>query len=461
MSSGDNKKEELINDIELEMKSNNNTNSDILSIDDMPKKEIINNDDKSDPYTEIKLIKKEEENNIIDNNKENKDKDIDKLEENKSEKPSVPPSEQSRNIFGDLTSIIKDKIKTRNMKENNKNKKIRQLSAPAISTEEKNKKININMPTPSTTKGSKTDVIHYSKNNKTKASASLQKKDNNNNNKSEKTKKNKKNPELFINKRNNNNKNDDNNQNNGILTTRKNNEKKINFNDVLKRFDEEKQLAKKKFDNKKKELKDKESLIYTGKPKIKKVGNKYKKFSKDFLVRQKELNDNLNLKRKKLIEEDNKKKEKEYQKIISDSLLYKRMKKYKKHKSDDQWVERLYKEDTKKRKMEKEYMEKAYLPTFQPNLPKKRFNRSVDKINQIGDVLEEYNEKQNPQLLIDYFSKNKKFEDSDNLFRQKILGKFSNKNKKRSNSMDIDISEKGSEENSNDNQNNEDEENDE
>ena len=142
MSSGDNKKEELINDIELEMKSNNNTNSDILSIDDMPKKEIINNDDKSDPYTEIKLIKKEEENNIIDNNKENKDKDIDKLEENKSEKPSVPPSEQSRNIFGDLTSIIKDKIKTRNMKENNKNKKIRQLSAPAISTEEKNKKIN-------------------------------------------------------------------------------------------------------------------------------------------------------------------------------------------------------------------------------------------------------------------------------------------------------------------------------
>ena len=165
------------------------------------------------------------------------------------------------------------------------------------------------------------------------------------------------------------------------------------------------------------------------------------------------------MKRKKLIEEDNKKKEKEYQKIISDSLMYKRMKKYKKHKSDDQWVERLYKEDTKKRKIEKEFMEKALLPTFKPNLPKKRFNRSVDKINQIGNVLEEYNEKPNPQLLIDYFSKNKKkFEDSDNLFRQKILGKFSHKHKKRSNSMDIDISEKGSEENSDDNQNNEEEE---
>jgi len=116
------------------------------------------------------------------------------------------------------------------------------------------------------------------------------------------------------------------------------------------------------------------------------------------------------------------------------------MKKFNKNRSDEQWVERLYKEDAKKRKIERETMQNAYLPTFKPYLPKKKlFNNSVDKINQIDEVLDKYNEKQNPQLLIDYFSKsNIKFIDySDNLFRQKIFNKNGNKNKKRSNSMDI------------------------
>ena len=228
----------------------------------------------------------------------------------------------------------------------------------------------------------------------------------------------------------------------------KENQKKINFNDVLKRFDEEKKKGKEKFDNKKKELKDKESKIYTGKPNInKKIGNKYDKYSKDFLIRQKELNENLNLKKKKLIEEDNKKKEKEYQKILSDSIFKKKMKKFKKNRSDDQWVERLYKEDAKKREIKRENMEKASLPTFRPYLPKKKlFNNSVDKINQIDEVLDKYNEKQNPQLLIDYFTKNnQKFIDSDNLFRQKIFNKLGNKNKKMSYFMDI--NDKNSEDN--------------
>ena len=124
------------------------------------------------------------------------------------------------------------------------------------------------------------------------------------------------------------------------------------------------------------------------------------------------------------------------------------MKKFKKNRSDDQWVDRLYKQDTKKRKIEREYIQNAYLPTFKPYLPKKKlFNNIVDRINQIDNVLEEYNEKKNPQLLIDYFSKNKKkfIDYLDNLFRQKIFNKFGNKNKKRSNSVDI------NEENSEDN----------
>ena len=108
------------------MKSNNNTNSEVLSIGDMPKKEIIEHDkNESDPYTEIKLIKKEIDNNL------------------KLQTTSEIIPEKSKDGFGDLTSIIRNNIKMRNMKENNKNKKLRNFSSSSkISTKEKNKKMN-------------------------------------------------------------------------------------------------------------------------------------------------------------------------------------------------------------------------------------------------------------------------------------------------------------------------------
>ena len=76
------------------------------------------------------------------------------------------------------------------------------------------------------------------------------------------------------------------------------------------------------------------------------------------------------------------------------------------------------------------------MPTFRPFLPKKKLNKSADKI---GDVIEKYSARQNPQLLIDYISKNNKIDKTDNLFRQKIFNKFCNKNKKKGNSIDINI----------------------
>ena len=426
------KNEEFIKNIDLEMKSNHNTNSDIISLDDdFQKKEIVSENCNSDRYIEIKFTKqnstKEEEDNTennINNDKENKE-----LKENLEEK------DKQKEVFGDLSSIIKSKIKTRNTKENNKNKKIRLLSASsALSTNEKKKKMNYNMNLTS-----RQNLHTYKNKNNIKQNSSVPK------NKNIKTlKKPKKNPEIFVNKT------EINSKNNNNSTVKKEETKKINFKEVLKRFDEEKEKAKKRFDIKKKQLKEKESLINTGKPEIlKKTGNKYDKYSKDFLIRQKELNDNLNIKKKKLIEEENKKKENEYKKIIFESVITKKMKKYKKNKSTDEWVERLYKEDPKKRKIKRDYLQNAYLPTFHPYLPKKKLNNSVDKINQIGEVLDKYNEKQNPQLLIDYFSKNNtRFEDSENLFRQKIFNKFVNKNKKASNSKYTDINEDNNDESS-------------
>ena len=426
------KNEEFIKNIDLEMKSNHNTNSDIISLDDdFQKKEIVSENCNSDRYIEIKFTKqnstKEEEDNTennINNDKENKE-----LKENLEEK------DKQKEVFGDLSSIIKSKIKTRNTKENNKNKKIRLLSASsALSTNEKKKKMNYNMNLTS-----RQNLHTYKNKNNIKQNSSVPK------NKNIKTlKKPKKNPEIFVNKT------EINSKNNNNSTVKKEETKKINFKEVLKRFDEEKEKAKKRFDIKKKQLKEKESLINTGKPEIlKKIGNKYDKYSKDFLIRQKELNDNLNIKKKKLIEEENKKKENEYKKIIFESVITKKMKKYKKNKSTDEWVERLYKEDPKKRKIKRDYLQNAYLPTFHPYLPKKKLNNSVDKINQIGEVLDKYNEKQNPQLLIDYFSKNNtRFEDSENLFRQKIFNKFVNKNKKASNSKYTDINEDNNDESS-------------
>ena len=422
------KNEDLIKNIDLEMKSEHNTNSDIISLDDMPKKIIISDNCISDRYTEIKFTKQNSTNEEEDNT-DNNNMNIDTG--NKELKEKLEIERKSKDIFGDLTSIIKDKIKTRNTKDNNKKKKIRLLSASsALSTNEKKKKINFNMNLTS-----RTNLQTYKNKNKSKPNSSAPKNKN-----SKILKKPKKNPEIFVNKNKNNSKNSN--------TIKKEEAKKINFKEVLKRFDEEKKTAMKRFDMKKKEIKNKENLICTGKPKIsKKIGNKYDKFSKDFLIRQKELNDNLNMKKKKLIEEDHQKKEKEYKKIINDSIITKKMKKYKKNKSTEEWVEGLYKEDPKKRIIERNYLQNAYLPTFHPYLPKKRLNNSVEKINQIGEVLDKYNEKQNPQLLIDYFSRNNtKFEESENLFRQRILNKFVSK-KKRNNSTDIKTNKDNNDEN--------------
>lgn len=408
----ENKKEQLINDIELEMKSNNITNSDIISIDGVQKKEIVSENGK-DSFTEIKFVKTE-------NNIDTKESSV---------------KENPKEGYGDLTSIIQNKIKTRNSIEKNKKKNGRALSTSSfISSKEKNPKLKLNL---STLNANKSQI---SKNKKLKGSSSIQKKNNNNINSKTLKRPKKKNPELFVNKRNE-NYNLKKNFNGNLTTTRS---KRVNFNEVLKRMEEERETAKKKLDNKKKELKDKEKMICTGKPKINKTkgkGNKYEKFTKDFLTRQKEAIDNLNKKKKKLIEEENKKKEKEYQKVISESILKKKMKKYRKYKSDDGWVERLYKEDPKKRQYEREVLQDALKPTFRPYLPAKKhlnMNKSMDKINQIDNVLDKYNKNQNPQFLIDYLNRNK-FDESENLFRQKLFRNFVNKNKKRNNSVDINM----------------------
>ena len=448
--------EELINNIELEVKSDNNSNSEALSVDDLPKKEIISkNNNKSDPYTEIKLLTKKNSNNKIEN------KDKINTKEKRKEKSTTPI--KLKDALGDLTPIIKEKIKAK-VKENNKVKKTRGLSVSGISSTrylERNNKILDSMQSSRLNTFSNTNYgnmdsnsknkknIKNLKNLKSKANISAPKK----NTKNDKTKKIKKKAELFVNKK----RNDktDLMKMNGNLTSWKNEKKNIKFNDVLKRFEEEKKTAKKRFDNKKKELKDKEKLICTGKPKIlKKKGMNNDKYSKDFLERQKELDDHLKLKKQRLKEEDNKKKEKEYQKIKNDSIFHKKTKKIRKSGSEDHWVERLYKEDTKQRKIKKECLEQATMPTFRPFLPKKKLNKSADKI---GDVIEKYSARQNPQLLIDYISKNNKIDKTDNLFRQKIFNKFCNKNKKKSNSIEININ---NEDNNNNNNTDEDEDED-
>lgn len=428
-----------LNDLELEMKSNNISNSDIVSIDDdIRKKEIKYENGKLDSFTEIQFIQKEKDKNIKEDNIDNKnmiENKSDKNNDNSSTKDEKSTIDNKKDIFGDLTSIIKNKIQARNEKENKKKKKLRLLSAPSkISIEQEGKEKDYSVF--SLTTKSKNSKIEYNISNKIKKANSSVPKNSN----IKKIKKPKKNPELFINKKIGKNDNNTISINNGNLTTKRDGKKKINFNDVLKRFDEEKKTAQKRFDNKKKELKEKENMIYTGKPKITKKNIKSDKYSKDFLIRQKELNDNLNTKKEKLIEEENKKKEKEYQKIISDSIILKKMKKYKRHKSDDQWVNRLYKDDVKKRELQRDILKDAFLPSFRPYLPpKKHLNKSVDKANEIEEVLDKYKKRQNPQLLLDYLSKNNLKLESGNLFRQKIFSKFGNRNKKLNNSMDINL----------------------
>ena len=350
------------------------------------------------------------DNNEKKNDDDNKNKNIIQI------KPS--------DIFGDLTSIIRNNIRIKNILRN-RNKSIDSKSNSKTSyinyTSPKNI---INIHTNSSSKNN--SQISLTSHKKTSL---------------KKIKKNSKiNPELFINKKKESIKNDKLSE-----SFESNPKKKIKINDMLERFEEESQKAKNKFEKRKKKFLEQEKKIYTGKPDI---GNNklinYEKYSKNFLLRQKELNEESNKKKQKLIDEKNQKQEKEYQELLLNSIANKNKNKknYSLNKNDDNWVDRLYTQDTKKRKIDKINMEKAFIPSFQPALPKKRMKKynSMDKNNyKINKVLNEYKKNQNPQSLINYMNGNNIFnKDNEELFRNKIFGYgfIKNKNRKINKSMD-------------------------
>ena len=323
--------------------------------------------------------------------------------------------------FGDLTEIIKKNV-IKTLLDNNKaysNKKNQSvLLTLSSSKKQKNKQNNINIIT-NTNSATKTSSQNSLNSNNIKHNSKI-------------------NPELFVNKKPSKNKNNSNIVGKKEFSIEK---KKFDFNSVLNRFEEEMKKTKKRFEAKKEKIKEQEKQIFTGKPNISKSTlKKYEKYSKDFLIRQKELNEALNKKKKKFIDELNQKKEEEYQKIISDNILNKKKKNYIRSKSCDDWVERLYKEDTKKRKMEKYYLEQTIIPSFQPFIPKKNINKIMNKNkNRINKVIKEYNQKTNPQVIINYLNTNQISENQNEaLFRNKIFGKSANKyiNKKINNSME-------------------------
>ena len=105
------------------------------------------------------------------------------------------------------------------------------------------------------------------------------------------------------------------------------------------------------------------------------------------------------------------------------------MQKIRKNRSDDRWVERLYKEDPQKRKLEKEYVANMYKPSFKPSLLgniKSKINKKIEKESKVNDILDQYHEKQNPELLIEYLSKNnqEKDEKENDVFRQKLFDRI-------------------------------------
>ena len=323
--------------------------------------------------------------------------------------------------FGDLTEIIKKNV-IKTLLDNNKaysNKKNQSvLLTLSSSKKQKNKQNNINIIT-NTNSATKTSSQNSLNSNNIKHNSKI-------------------NPELFVNKKPSKNKNNSNIVGKKEFSIEK---KKFDFNSVLNRFEEEMKKTKKRFEAKKEKIKEQEKQIFTGKPNISKSTlKKYEKYSKDFLIRQKELNEALNKKKKKFIDELNQKKEEEYQKIISDNILNKKKKNYIRSKSCIDWVERLYKEDTKKRKMEKYYLEQTIIPSFQPFIPKKNINKIMNKNkNRINKVIKEYNQKTNPQVIINYLNTNQISENQNEaLFRNKIFGKSTNKyiNKKINNSME-------------------------
>ena len=317
-------------------------------------------------------------------------------------------------IFGDLTPIIKNKIKRKALLENknkSKRKKYSSLSnfIDCKTTPKKKNYFNLNIITNSTTKENSQISLSSNKiKNKKKV-----------------------NPEIFVNKR------IDlqiNYNNMTVKTIDLEPKKKLNITKILHRFEEEQKKTSKRLEEKKQKIREQEKKIHTGKPSINKIKfTNYEKYSKDFLIRQKELQDDLKLKKKKLIEEHNKKKEKEYQLIISNNILNKETKTPQRKKSSYDWVDRLYCKDMQKRKMERFYLENAFAYNFTPHIEKKNVKYVLNKNKRrINKVIKEYEEKTNPELLIDYLNKNNILEEHDtNLFRNKIFGKTIHKNKEK------------------------------
>ena len=322
--------------------------------------------------------------------------------------------------FGDLTEIIKNNIKLKTMIDNKKAKSHKKnksvLLTLSSSKKPKNKFNNINL------------ITHTNSATKDSSQISLNSNYIKNNHKI--------NLELFINKKTINNKN----KSNTFGKKETIEKKKFDINLMVNRVEEELQKAKKQFESKKEKIREKEKKIYSGKPNtIKSNSKNYQKYLNDFLVRQKELNEELNKKKKKLIDEVNQKKEEEYQKIISKNILNKNKKNYIKNKSFDDWVERLSQQKTAKRQIEQYYLEQSILPSFKPFIPKKDIKKVIKgDENQIDKVIKKYNEKTNPEIIINYLNKKKIYENQNlTLIRNKIFAKPKHKyiNKKINNSM--------------------------
>ena len=324
--------------------------------------------------------------------------------------------------FGDLTEIIKNNIISKSLLENNKAKSHKK---------NKNKPVLLILNSPKKQKKKQNNIkfITYT-NSATKDSSQISLNSNyiKNNHKI--------NLELFINKKTINNKN----KSNTFGKKETIEKKKFDINLMVNRVEEELQKAKKQFESKKEKIREKEKKIYSGKPNtIKSNSKNYQKYLNDFLVRQKELNEELNKKKKKLIDEVNQKKEEEYQKIISKNILNKNKKNYIKNKSFDDWVERLSQQKTAKRQIEQYYLEQSILPSFKPFIPKKDIKKVIKgDENQIDKVIKKYNEKTNPEIIINYLNKKKIYENQNlTLIRNKIFAKPKHKyiNKKINNSM--------------------------
>ena len=84
-------------------------------------------------------------------------------------------------------------------------------------------------------------------------------------------------------------------------------------------------------------------------------------------------------------------------------------------------------------------MEQSILPSFKPFIPKKDIKKVIKgDENQIDKVIKKYNEKTNPEIIINYLNKKKIYENQNlTLIRNKIFAKSKHKyiNKKINNSM--------------------------